>query len=50
MKTEKLKDLQGTLKPGRVKRITPQEIIAHNPFDLSDEEESWEDLYNDLEL
>ncbi len=32
MKTEKLKDLQGTLKPGRVKRITPQAIIAHNPI------------------
>jgi P27 family predicted phage terminase small subunit len=34
MKTEKLKDLQGTLKPSRVKRITPQEIIAHNTVEL----------------
>ena len=44
MKTEKLKDLQGTLKPSRVKKITPQQIIAHNPFDLTNEEQNTVEL------
>lgn len=44
MKTNKLKDLQGTLKPSRVKRITPQQIIALNPFDLTDDEQNTVEL------
>ena len=44
MKTQKLKDLQGTLKPSRVKRITPQQIIAHNPFELTNEEQNTVEL------
>lgn len=44
MKTNKLKDLQGTLKPSRVKRITPQQIIALNPFDLTDQEQNTVEL------
>ena len=44
MKTQKLKELQGTLKPSRVKRITPQQIIAHNPFELTNEEQNTVEL------
>ncbi len=44
MKTQKLKELQGTLKPSRVKRITPQQIIALNPFELTNEEQNTVEL------
>jgi hypothetical protein len=44
MKTQKLKELQGTLKPSRVKRITPQQIISHNPFELTNEEQNTVEL------
>lgn len=40
MKTDKLKELQGTLKKGRIKNMTPQMIIAHNPLNLSEEEQN----------
>jgi P27 family predicted phage terminase small subunit len=38
MKTEKLKDLQGTLKQARVKKINAEPIVAENPFDLNQTE------------
>jgi P27 family predicted phage terminase small subunit len=44
MKTEKLKELQGTLKRGRIKKMTAQAIIAHNPFDLTDDEQNTVEL------
>lgn len=44
MKTPKLKDLQGTLKPSRVKKIIHQDIIAHNPFELTAEEQNTVEL------
>ena len=40
MKTDKLKELQGTLKKGRIKQIKHQTIIDKNPINLSDEEQN----------
>jgi len=40
MKTDKLKELQGTLKRGRIKQFKHQTIIDKNPINLSDEEQN----------